>query len=125
MYDVTDEGSFRNVSNWMQNIQHHASDKVNKILVGNKSDMAPEKRAVSYGAGQELAREYNIPFFETSAKTGAHVEEVFMCISRRVLQRLKHEEEAGLSTDLQLPNFGIGHERIGYSKKKRRLRCCH
>lgn len=31
VYDVTDEGSFRNVRNWMQNIQQHASEKVNKV----------------------------------------------------------------------------------------------
>lgn len=92
VYDVTDEGSFRNVRNWMQNIQQHASEKVNKILVGNKSDMK-DKRSVSYGSGEALAREYGIPFFETSAKTGSNVEEVFMCIAQSVLQRLKEEEE--------------------------------
>lgn len=47
-----------------------------QILVGNKSDMDKGRRAVSYGAGEQLAREYGIPFFETSAKTGSNVEEV-------------------------------------------------
>lgn len=31
VYDVADEGSFKNVRNWMQNIKEHASDKVNKV----------------------------------------------------------------------------------------------
>ena len=30
VYDVADEGSFKNVRNWMQNIKEHASEKVNK-----------------------------------------------------------------------------------------------
>lgn len=47
-----------------------------QILVGNKSDMGKDKRAVSYAAGEQLAREYGIPFFETSAKTGSNVDEV-------------------------------------------------
>lgn len=47
-----------------------------QILVGNKSDMADEKRAVPYAKGKALADEYNIRFFETSAKDNLNVEEV-------------------------------------------------
>lgn len=47
-----------------------------QILVGNKSDMADEKRAVPYAKGQALAEEYGIRFFETSAKDNINVEEV-------------------------------------------------
>eukprot|EP00803_Ostreobium_quekettii_P007140 evm.model.scf_1866.5 EVM.evm.TU.scf_1866.5 scf_1866:28663-30906(-) len=123
VYDVTDEGSFKNVRNWMQNIEQHASEKVNKILVGNKSDMGKDRRTVSYGAGEQLAREYGIPFFETSAKTGSNVEEVFHCISRNVLQRLKQEEEMGAATPPPLPNFKIGHQRESF-KAKKHSSCC-
>lgn len=31
VYDVTDEGSFNNIRNWMRNIEQHASDNVNKV----------------------------------------------------------------------------------------------
>lgn len=47
-----------------------------QILVGNKSDMADEKRAVPYAKGKALADEYKIKFFETSAKDNINVEEV-------------------------------------------------
>jgi hypothetical protein len=47
-----------------------------QILVGNKVDMAPEKRAVSYARGKALADEYRIQFFETSAKSNTNVDEV-------------------------------------------------
>lgn len=47
-----------------------------QILVGNKSDMADEKRAVPYAKGKALADEYKIRFFETSAKDNINVEEV-------------------------------------------------
>ncbi len=58
-----------------------------QILVGNKSDMADEKRAVPYAKGKALADEYKIQFFETSAKDNTNVEEVggrsclYVCIS--------------------------------------------
>ncbi|KAL4558262.1 hypothetical protein LXL04_036460 [Taraxacum kok-saghyz] len=75
VYDVTDESSFNNIRNWIRNIEQHASDNVNKILVGNKADMDESKRAVPTSKGQALADEYGIKFFETSAKTNLNVEQ--------------------------------------------------
>ncbi|CAI0443079.1 unnamed protein product [Linum tenue] len=65
VYDVTDESSFNNIKNWIRNIEQHASDNVNKILVGNKADMDESKRAVPTSKGQALADEYGMKFFET------------------------------------------------------------
>ncbi|KAG4111200.1 hypothetical protein ERO13_D13G092900v2 [Gossypium hirsutum] len=65
VYDVTDESSFNNIRNWIRNIEQHASDNVNKVLVGNKADMDESKRAVPTSKGQALADEYGIKFFET------------------------------------------------------------
>lgn len=47
-----------------------------QILIGNKSDMADERRAVPYARAKALADEYGIAFFETSAKDNINVEEV-------------------------------------------------
>jgi hypothetical protein len=35
------------IRNWIRNIELHASDNVNKILVGNKADMDESKRVCS------------------------------------------------------------------------------
>ncbi|PHT72070.1 Ras-related protein RABE1a [Capsicum annuum] len=92
VYDVTDESSFNNIRNWIRNIEQHASDNVNKILVGNKADMDESKRAVPTSKGQALADEYGIKFFETSAKTNMNVEEVFFSIARDIKQRLAESD---------------------------------
>ncbi|KAF3655880.1 Ras-related protein RAB1BV [Capsicum annuum] len=70
VYDVTDESSFNNIKNWIRNIEQHASDNVNKILVGNKADMDESKRAVPTSKGQALADEYGIKYFETVNSKG-------------------------------------------------------
>jgi len=36
VYDITNQKSFNNVTNWLRNIDEHASDDVVKILIGNK-----------------------------------------------------------------------------------------
>jgi Ras-related protein Rab-8A len=44
VYDVGDEGSFINVRNWMRQIDQNAAENVNRILIGNKSDVDPAER---------------------------------------------------------------------------------
>jgi Ras-related protein Rab-8A len=87
VYDVSDESSFANIRNWMKNIEQHASDTVVKALVGNKSDLEESKRAVPYNRGKALADEYRIPFFETSAKNGTHVDQVFLGMAQDIMRR--------------------------------------
>ncbi|KHN33406.1 Ras-related protein RABE1c [Glycine soja] len=93
------------IRNWIRNIEQHASDNVNKILVGNKADMDESKRVVPTSKGQALADEYGIKFFETSAKTDLNVEEVFFSIARDIKQRLadtdSKAEPAGIKIDNQ------------------------
>ncbi|CEJ02449.1 Putative Ras-like protein Rab-8A [Rhizopus microsporus] len=87
VYDTTDEKSFANVRNWFSNIEQHASEGVNKILIGNKCDME-EKR------GQTLANELGIRFMETSAKANIGVEEAFFDLARDIKKRLIDTQQA-------------------------------
>jgi len=34
VYDVTNEASFRNIEEWVRNVEKHAAPNVNKILIG-------------------------------------------------------------------------------------------
>merc|ERR1712166_432399 len=73
VYDVTDEKSFQNIRSWMRNIEQHANTEVVKVLLGNKCDMK-QKRAVKHEEGENLAKEYGIDFFETSAKDKINID---------------------------------------------------
>jgi len=87
VYDVTDEKSFNNIRNWIRNIEQHATESVNKILIGNKCDMV-EKKVVDSARGKALADEYGIKFLETSAKNSINVEEAFITLAKDIKKRL-------------------------------------
>jgi len=59
--------------------------------VGNKCDNE-EDRIVSTEDGNRLAQRHNMLFFETSAKEGTNVREVFGSISTKILKKLKNNE---------------------------------
>ena len=56
------------------------------VLVGNKSDL-DAKRAVPTQDGKALAEKWQCPFFETSAKLGCEVNEIFSEIVQCIEQR--------------------------------------
>ncbi|KAJ1799596.1 GTP-binding protein [Coemansia sp. RSA 2399] len=87
VYDVTDERSFNNIENWYMNVEQHASEGVNKILIGNKCDIE-ERRVVSKDMGQALANKFNVKFKETSAKSNINVEESFLELAADIKKRL-------------------------------------
>lgn len=94
VYDVTDRNSFISIRNWVAQIQMHADVNVNKILIGNKCDVQ-DQRAISYEEGEALAKEYNIHFYETSAKQDLNVEKSFITIATDVKNRLIADGGAG------------------------------
>merc|ERR1711998_728348 len=94
VYDVCDDKSFQNIRTWMRNIEQHANDGVNRILIGNKCDMT-DKKVVETKRGKELADGYGINFFETSAKNNINVEQAFYSIARDIKKRLMDSEPDG------------------------------
>jgi len=86
VYDITDNETFDHIKNWMNDIDKFAKEGVLKILVGNKCDLS-EKRQVSFQKGKELAESYNIPFFETSAKSAENIENLFVEATRTFINK--------------------------------------
>ncbi|TMS15545.1 Ras-related protein Rab-37 [Larimichthys crocea] len=97
---------------WLTEIHEYAQKDVVIMLLGNKSDMAAE-RVVKTEDGERLAKEYGVPFMETSAKTGVNVELAFLAIAKE----LKHRATQQPSD----PKFQI-HDYIESQKQK--SGCC-
>ena len=90
VYDVCSEASFNNTRNWMRQIEQNCTREIDMILVGNKCDVDEhddEKRQVTTEQGVELAAEFGIPFYETSAKKNINVDECFRRMAEDILDR--------------------------------------
>ena len=89
------------IRTWFANVEQHATEGVNKILIGNKCDWE-EKRQVSTEQGQSLANELGIPFMEVSAKSNINVEKAFFSLATDIKKRIVDTQgatAAGASRD--------------------------
>ncbi|XP_022089793.1 ras-related protein Rab-10-like isoform X2 [Acanthaster planci] len=93
VYDITQEKTFDNIAKWLRNIQEHANEDVEKMLLGNKCDME-DKRMISKERGENIARENGIKFLETSAKANVNVEKAFMTLAEDILKKYPQKDPA-------------------------------
>ena len=83
-YDITRDETFANLVDWLKEIQQHAAEDVKIYLIGNKSEME-DQREVQFDRAIDFAKAHNIhKVFETSAKTGFNVEDVFSCAGKEL-----------------------------------------
>ncbi|KAH7113979.1 small GTPase superfamily [Dactylonectria estremocensis] len=98
VYDVTDERSFQNISTWNAEIARNAGEGINKILIGNNSDLV-ESRVVLSERGQELANKLGIPFLEVSSKLNINIDQAFYSLAASIVQRLATERPSQQAQD--------------------------
>ncbi len=88
-FDVTRESTFQSIPKWISMLVQNAG-KIPFMLVGNKIDLVNERvvskeRAEKYAESLSEWLGWNVPYMETSAKTGENVEESFLILANNVL----------------------------------------
>ena len=115
VYDVTDDGSFEKIRDWMAQIQANAEkDDLGLVLLGNKCDVEP--RVVTEEQGNKMAEELHISYFETSALTGQGIKEAFEQLARDIM-KIKGVGEENKDGRVELNNNDN-------KKKKEKGDCC-
>ena len=91
MYDLTNRDSFENLNSWLNLVTQNVSNKI-IMLVGNKLDLADEKRIVTETEGRMLAQDNKILFSEASGSSGENVDKVFIEISDKIYSSIMEEK---------------------------------
>lgn len=91
VYDITDEDSFGKVKNWVKELKKMLGSDIILIIAGNKIDLEHE-RTVPLEEAESYANMVGAKHFYTSAKLNQGVEELFLDLTREMLE--KHEQNA-------------------------------
>ena len=110
LYDVTKTNSFENIREWIRDIREEVYEKAIIFLIGNKIDKK-EERKIQTEQGAKLAEEFNLPFFEASAKSGENVDEIFKALYKKISEvYIELQKEKGT--------------KLSSNKKKKKKKCC-
>ncbi|KAJ2725823.1 hypothetical protein GGI07_001030 [Coemansia sp. Benny D115] len=104
VYDITSEDSFRDVDTWVQVL----------LLVGNKLDLAPERRRVEYSQARDYIKKITgdeTALLEVSCRDDDGVIDVFHELAARLVRQKELLESNGGSEDDGLLGEGRARER--------------
>ncbi|XP_011868067.1 PREDICTED: ras-related protein Rab-30 isoform X1 [Vollenhovia emeryi] len=90
VYDISCQPTFDCLPDWLREIEEYASNKVLRILVGNKIDR--EDREIPTHVGEDFAQRHGMYFLETSAKEAENVERLFMEIAAELMEQARSKE---------------------------------
>lgn len=118
VYDLTKATSLIKAKHWVAELQRQASPGIVIALVGNKLDLTtpqndaeettPNPRAISTEEAKAYADEEGLLFFETSAKTGEGVKDVFEAIAGAIPESTLKPRGGGVGGGLSGGRGGAG-----------------
>lgn len=79
-FSLTNQNSLDDVKYYADMLKSECDELPSFFLVGNKNDLVDE-RVISYEQGKKVADELNAIYYEVSAKTGDHIEELIKDIA--------------------------------------------
>jgi len=94
-YSITSRQSYDEIHEFREQILRvKDADKVPMVLCGNKCDLEDE-RQVTTAEAQDKAKEWGVPFYETSALARINVEEAFFDLVREIRRESRPGEPSG------------------------------
>jgi len=86
IFDLTDRNSFDKLNEWIESFKNTRGEQP-LLLIGNKSDLENKIKITDKEASQ-YAQNNNMDLILTSAKTGKNVEEAFIKLTKRILDKM-------------------------------------
>ena len=104
VYDCCDNESWAHVPGWYSHLRMFGERNCQVALAGSKLDLAMDgRRAIETTEASDFAQAQDILFFETSAKTGEGVEDLFVRLARAMLNATKDNTRDNDTLKLTMP----------------------
>lgn len=128
VYDITDEDSFKKVKTWVKELRKMLGDDICLRIVGNKTDMDKD-RHVSVEEAESYAESVGAKHFHTSAKLNKGIEELFLDLSKAMLEKLDEDSKlrpggTNRNTSGHRNVVTIVDDEAGQNSSSRRGGCC-
>ena len=101
VYDVTKLETYTQINVWLEDIMKNKLNRTKGFLVGNKIDDV-EHRVIQREQAERFARKQELEYFETSAKEGTGIEEMFNTVAEQLFQIKKDCKETEEEKSLKL-----------------------
>ena len=85
VFDLGNPRSFKTLKIWIEDTKKNVKPNIEFVLAANKSDI--DKRKIQKEEIKKFSSQYDIPFFETSAKTGDGIDEMFNAFINKLLSK--------------------------------------
>merc|ERR1712137_1019054 len=86
VYDITDRDSFAKVQNWVKELRKMLGKDITLAIAGNKIDLEAN-RVVTLEEAEMYASTVGAKHYSTSAKLNKGLEELFLDLAKRMLER--------------------------------------
>ena len=106
VYDITNEKTFQNVKQWMDDCYAFANKNIHLVLVGNKIDLQQDRK-INKETAEEFAGQYGMDFYEVSALSGENIENIFFGICNFISQQIDEGKY-----DFNDPSVGVSKSNI-------------
>ncbi len=87
VFDLTDPDSFHNVPHWYKDITGHLKRDLDGFILANKNDLVKERKVKGEDI-QKMAEKLHLGYYETSAKTGEHIADVFQQMAELIYNKI-------------------------------------
>ena len=111
VYDITDRDSFDKVQTWVEELRLYLPKDTPIAIAGNKYDLS--NRQIDQDEAEEYAASIHGAHFDTSAKTGKGIEELFIEITKAVIRKNKKLEKEKASKRKGKNNLKKNSSNIG------------
>jgi Ras-related protein Rap-1B len=122
VFSITSMSSLQELAELREQIIHIKDDEnIPLVIVGNKSDLE-EDRIVSRARAFQISQIWgNAPYYETSARRRANVDEVFIDLCRQIIRKDMHLTQIRDQESASRGDAGPGRRR-GHRPGRRRNR---